>query len=166
MFPPKVGSNSSQLQRHSKQTAYRLGPGRPWLRLIRDPGVKRCLQLRVEPQADVWANPRPRSAPASFFGTGYCSAPEIMVPINHRTGARRLPCPGSDHRTPWLRRRRMAAAQLNRTLGEWLGAAKPRRDVGRVRAGTVRAPRRPAGADSVRSSGSLRDPFAALGRLG
>jgi len=75
----------------------------------------------------------------------------------------------------------MAAAQLNRSCGGWLGEAKPGRgvarsgrgrhgtefrDVGRARAASSGAPRRPACADSDRSSRSLRDPFAAPGRLG
>jgi hypothetical protein len=75
----------------------------------------------------------------------------------------------------------MAVGQLNRSCGVWLGAAKPHhevaqsergrhgtefRDVGRARAIFGRAPRRPACADSDRSSRSLRDPFTALGRLG
>lgn len=37
----------------------------------------------------------------------------------------------------------MAAAQLNRTRGAGLGAAKPRRDVGRARADEDDATRRP-----------------------
>lgn len=71
----------------------------------------------------------------------------------------------------------MAAAQLNRRRGGGLGAAKPRLDVGPStdglgRLGLLRmigrrsAPRRPAGADSVRCSRSRGDRSAALGRLG
>lgn len=60
----------------------------------------------------------------------------------------------------------MAAAQLNRSLGEGLGAAKPRRDVERVRAALGRTPRRSACAESSRCSRSLRARFAARGRLG
>lgn len=74
----------------------------------------------------------------------------------------------------------MAAAQLTAWLREGLGAAKPRLDVERARAGTVRRsgvhapgmslfpdrPRRPACADSVPCSLSLGDSSAALGRLG
>lgn len=60
----------------------------------------------------------------------------------------------------------MAAVQLNASLREGLGAAKPRLVVGRARAATDRAPRRPACADSVRCSPSLGDGSAALGRLG
>lgn len=86
----------------------------------------------------------------------------------------------------------MAAAQLNASLREGLGAAKPClvpesspgqarpfQGPGRARAGRVRRsgghapgmsllpnrPRRPACADSVRSSRSLRDPFTALGPI-
>lgn len=60
----------------------------------------------------------------------------------------------------------MAAAQLKRSIGEGLGAAKPRLVVGRVRSAFGRAPRRPACADSVRCSPSLGDGSAAPGRLG
>jgi hypothetical protein len=64
------------------------------------------------------------------------------------------------------RRRVMAAAQLKRSISGGLGAAKPRLVVGRVRAGTARAPRRPACAESSRRSPSLCDDSAAPGRLG
>src|SRR3954468_13500157 len=107
----------------SQNSPDRLRPRRLRLRLLRDPGIQRRLQLRVEPQADVRPDPRLRSPSSSFLGTGYCSAPEIMVPENHRTGARRLPCPGSDHHTPSSRRRRMAAGDQNPSRRALLGAA-------------------------------------------
>jgi hypothetical protein len=151
----------------------RLRPRWPRLRLLRDPGVQRRLDVRVEPQANLGPNSGARPAALVFLTLSYCARPRLVVPRTyHRPGARRLPRPGSDHRTPWLRRRRMAAGQLNRSWGGWLGAAKPRLVPGsspgqaRVRAVTVRAPRRPACADSVLCSRSRCDRSAALGRLG
>lgn len=60
----------------------------------------------------------------------------------------------------------MAAVRDNRTGGGGLGAAKPRRDVGRARAAKGHAPRRPACADSTSNSGLLRNPLLGRWRLG
>jgi hypothetical protein len=60
----------------------------------------------------------------------------------------------------------MAGAQLKRTDGAVLGAAKPRRDVERDRAASVRAPRRPACADSFSCSRDAERRARCFGRLG
>jgi hypothetical protein len=166
------------LQRCSENTSHRLRLAGLRVRLLRDPSNQRHIDIRVETQANLRPDPRPRPTALVFFAFSYCARPRLMVPTTYyRTAARRLPCPGYDHHTPLSRRRARTAAQLTAGLREGLGAAKPRLDVGRVRAVTVRAPRRPACGgphqsttlvgtlDSVRCSRSLGDRSAARGPI-
>ena len=73
------------------QPPNRLGLRRLRVRLARDPGVDRRLHLRIKAQADIAADAGRRAAPTSFFGTGYCTAPDLVVPGNTVSAAEHNP---------------------------------------------------------------------------